>query len=173
MRRWWIVAISCLFMSLTMTGCPEEGAEGEAAAEGAEGAEGEKAEGEAAEGAEGEAPAEGEKAEGEAPAEGEKAEGDEEQKAEGEAAEGAEPAPEAAEAAGPKPTEEECKKACAHATGLSMAAMPDNATDDMKAAIEKVLSEGCPDSCVKLGTKAQVECYLAAKTAMDLAACPK
>ena len=162
MRIRMLILLACSLIALGFVGCKDEGAEGEEAttesAEGAdeapaEGAEGDKP-GEGAEGAEGDKPAEG--AEGDKPAEG---------------AEGAE-AGDKGEAKS-ELTEEQCKSACEHATKLSMSAMPENATEDMKAAIEKVLTEGCPANCVKAGTKAQVDCYLAAKTAMDLAACPK
>ena len=162
-----ILILSGLLLAATLVACPEEGAdEGslEPTSEGEEGAE----EGAADKAAEGEEGAADKAAEGEEGATDKAAEG-EAKAAEGEDGDPAAPG----EAAGPRPTAEECKKACAHATSLSMAAMPEKATDDMKAAIEKVLTEGCPDSCTKLGSKTQVECYLNAKTAMDLAACPK
>ena len=155
MRIWMVLLLTSSLMAVGSSGCKDEGAEGgEAAAESAEGGEAVAAEG-------GEKPAE----------EGEK---DEKPAAEGEGAEGDEPAEDGAAAEGKSDlTEEQCKNACEHATTLSMGAMPETATEDMKAAIEKVLSEGCPANCLKMGTKAQVDCYLAAKTAMDLAACPK
>ena len=153
MRIWIVLLVSCSLMALGSSGCKdEEGAE-EATTE---------------EGASAEAAPEAESAEGEKPAEADEAAP--------EAAEGAESGdkkPAEGEEAKSELTEEQCKSACEHATKLSMSAMPENATDDMKAAIEKVLTEGCPANCLKAGTKSQVDCYLAAKTAMDLAACPK
>ena len=70
----------------------------------------------------------------------------------------------------PQVTQAECDKACAHATKLSMASMPPDATPDMKAAIEKALQKSCPQDCLDKGTKALVECILGAKTGMELAA---
>ncbi len=70
----------------------------------------------------------------------------------------------------PQVSKEECEKACAHATKLSMASMPPDATPDMQAAIEKALKESCPRDCLANGTKALVECILGATNAMDLAA---
>lgn len=67
-------------------------------------------------------------------------------------------------------TKEECEKACAHATKLSMASMPPDATPEMRAAIEKALKESCPRDCLAKGTKALVECIMKAKSGMDLAA---
>ncbi len=74
---------------------------------------------------------------------------------------------------GPSATEEECKAACEHATKLSLASLPADATPEMKQAIEKALRENCPEDCKSKGTKAMVACIMAAKTGMDLAACPK
>ena len=145
MRIRMLILLASALIALGFVGCKDEGAEGEEAT---------------AEAAEGEAPADGDK-----PAEA----GDGDKPAE--AADGAE-AGDKAEAKS-ELTEEQCNSACEHATKLSMSAMPENATDDMKAAIQKVLTEGCPANCLKAGTKAQIDCYLAAKTAMDLAACPK
>ena len=70
----------------------------------------------------------------------------------------------------PQVTKEECDKACAHATKLSMASMPPDATPDMKAAIEKALTESCPKDCMAKGTKRLVECIMNAKSGMELAA---
>ena len=70
----------------------------------------------------------------------------------------------------PQVTKEECAKACAHATKLSMASMPPDATPDMKAAIEKALTESCPKDCLEKGTKKLIQCVLDAKNGMDLAA---
>lgn len=154
MRIWIVLLVTCSLMALGSSGCKDEEGTEEATTE---------------EGASTEAAPEGESAEGEKPAEAGEA-------AAPEAAEGAESGeekPAEGEEAKSDLTEEQCKSACEHATKLSMSAMPENATDDMKAAIEKVLTEGCPANCLKAGTKSQVDCYLAAKTAMDLAACPK
>ena len=67
----------------------------------------------------------------------------------------------------PEVTAEECAKACAHATKLSMASMPPDATPDMKAAIEKALNESCPKDCLAKGTKKLVACIMNA-VALDL-----
>ena len=70
----------------------------------------------------------------------------------------------------PEVTKEECDKACAHATKLTMASMPPDATPEMKAAIQKALVENCPKDCVASGTKARVACILKAKSGMEMAA---
>ena len=70
----------------------------------------------------------------------------------------------------PEVTQEECDKACAHATKLSMASMPPDATPEMKASIEKALTESCPKDCMAKGTKRLVACILEAKSGMELAA---
>jgi hypothetical protein len=70
----------------------------------------------------------------------------------------------------PEVTPEECATACAHATKLSMASMPPDATPDMKSAIEKALTESCPKDCLAKGTKKLVACILKAKSGMELAA---
>ncbi len=80
--------------------------------------------------------------------------------------------------AAPKPadarvSEAECDKACAHATALSMASMPPDATQEMRSAIKKALEDNCPKECLEKGSTVTVQCILAAKTGMDLAACPK
>ncbi|MDP6945505.1 MAG: hypothetical protein QF464_15255 [Myxococcota bacterium] len=70
----------------------------------------------------------------------------------------------------PEVTKEECDKACAHATKLTMASMPPDATPEMKAAIQKALVESCPKDCIASGTKARVACILKAKSGMEMAA---
>ena len=70
----------------------------------------------------------------------------------------------------PELTKEECDKACAHATKLSMDSMPPDTTPKMQAAIRKALEESCPKDCVASGTKARLACILKAKTAMEMAA---
>ncbi len=70
----------------------------------------------------------------------------------------------------PDVTKADCDKACAHATKLSMASMPPDATPEMRAAIEKALTESCPKDCMAKGTKKLVSCILAAKNGMELAA---
>lgn len=73
----------------------------------------------------------------------------------------------------PEVTPEECAKACAKASELSLKSLPPEATDEMKKIIAQALDSQCPGKCLKHGTKAKIACVLAAKTAMDLAACPK
>ena len=97
----------------------------------------------------------------------EKAEGDE-KKAEAKAED--EPA---AEDVKPKVSEEECKAACAHITTMTMASLPAETKEEAQAKIAEALKERCPIDCLKHGTPESMKCVMAAKTAVDLAACPK
>jgi len=150
------VLLLTVVMVFTAPACSEEEAPTDAAAteEGAE----EKAEGD-------EKKAEGDekKAEGDE----KKAEGDE-KKAEAKAED--EPA---AEDVKPKVSEEECKAACAHITTMTMASLPAETKEEAQAKIAEALKERCPIDCLKHGTPESMKCVMAAKTAVDLAACPK
>ena len=81
--------------------------------------------------------------------------------------------PDAPQKQAPQLSADECSKACAHATALSMKSLPPDANEETRAAIKKALDEKCPEQCREKGTKAMVQCILAAKSGMDLAACPK
>ena len=143
------VLLLTVVMVFTAPACSEEEAPTDAAAteEGAE----EKAEGDE------------KKAEGDE----KKAEGDE-KKAEAKAED--EPA---AEDVKPKVSEEECKAACAHITTMTMASLPAETKEEAQAKIAEALKERCPIDCLKHGTPESMKCVMAAKTAVDLAACPK
>ena len=96
-----------------------------------------------------------------------KAEGDDEK-------DGAKPADEpAAQEAKPKVSEEDCKAACGHITTLTMSSLPAETKDEAKVKITAALQERCPVDCLKHGTPESMKCVMAAKTAVDLAACPK
>ena len=99
---------------------------------------------------------------------GEKAEEGDEKKAEGEP----EGEPAAADVK-PKVSEEECKAACAHITTMTMSSLPAETKEEAKAKISEALKERCPADCLKHGTPESMKCVMAAKTAADLAACPK
>ena len=159
------VLLLTLAMAITAPACSEEEAPASEAATPAEGEE---------------KPAEGEekKAEGEE----KKAEGDDkeappsdEKKDEGEAktADGDAPTEPAAEPVKPKVSEEECKAACEHITTLTMSSLPAETKEEAKAKIGQALKERCPPDCLKHGTPESMKCVMAAKTAVDLAACPK
>jgi hypothetical protein len=161
-----LIFVTLLTLSLALTGpacSEEEGAEEGAAAaeEGAEGAE--KPADEKAEGEEGEKSAD-EKA-GDEKAEGDKP-GDEKAAA---APEGDAPAAESK----PLVSEDECKAACAHITTLTMASLPAETKEEAKAKIKEALGERCPIDCLKHGTPEAIKCATVAKTAIDLASCPK
>jgi hypothetical protein len=81
--------------------------------------------------------------------------------------------PDAPQKQEPQLSADECQKACAHATALSMKSLPPDANEETRTAIKKALDEKCPQQCREKGTKAMVQCILAAKSGMDLAACPK
>ena len=137
------VLLLTLFMVFTAPACSEEEAPAESAAT-EEG--GEKAE-------------EGDE---------KKAEEGDEKKAEGEP----EGEPAVADAK-PKVSEEECKAACAHITTMTMSSLPAETKEEAKAKISEALKERCPADCLKHGTPESMKCVMAAKTAADLAACPK
>ncbi len=145
------VLLLTLFMVFTAPACSEEEAPAESAAT-EEG--GEKAE----EGDEKKAEEGDEK----------KAEEGDEKKAEGEP----EGEPAVADAK-PKVSEEECKAACAHITTMTMSSLPAETKEEAKAKISEALKERCPADCLKHGTPESMKCVMAAKTAADLAACPK
>ena len=152
------VLLLTLAMAITAPACSEEEAPASEAATPAEGEE-KPAEGE-------EKPAEG--ADKEAPPSDEK-------KDEGEAntAAGDAPTEPAAEPVKPKVSEEECKAACEHITTLTMSSLPAETKEEAKAKIGQALKERCPSDCLKHGTPESMKCVMAAKTAVDLAACPK
>jgi hypothetical protein len=79
----------------------------------------------------------------------------------------------AAEEAKPKVSDEECKAACGHITTLTMDSLPAETKDEAKVKIAEALKERCPIDCLKHGTPEAMKCVMAAKTAVDLAACPK
>ena len=153
------VLLLTLFMVFTAPACSEEEAPAESAAteEGGEKAE-EGDEKKAEEGDEKKAEEGDEK----------KAEEGDEKKAEGEP----EGEPAVADAK-PKVSEEECKAACAHITTMTMSSLPAETKEEAKAKISEALKERCPADCLKHGTPESMKCVMAAKTAADLAACPK
>ncbi|MGM0575465.1 MAG: hypothetical protein ACQEXJ_07015 [Myxococcota bacterium] len=77
----------------------------------------------------------------------------------------------------PEPTGEldaaTCKRVCDHATTLTMKSLPADAGAEMKAEIDKALRESCPRDCLEEGTQAMADCIMAARTALELASCPK
>ena len=154
------VLLLTLFMVFTAPACSEEEAPTDEAAATEEGAE-EKAEGE-------EKNDEGdEKKADEAAAKA----GDGADKAEGEAKPADDPAN--APVVDPKVSEDECSAACGHITTLTMSSLPAETKDEAKAKIAEALKERCPLDCLKHGTPESMKCVMAAKTAADLAACPK
>ena len=54
-----------------------------------------------------------------------------------------------------------------------MGSLPAETKDEAKAKIKEALGERCPIDCLKHGTPESMKCALAAKTALDLANCPK
>ena len=73
----------------------------------------------------------------------------------------------------PLVSEDECKAACAHITTLTMASLPAETKEEAKAKIKEALGERCPIDCLKHGTPEAIKCATVAKTALDLANCPK
>ena len=161
------VLLLTLFMVFTAPACSEEEApaDGAATEEGAEKAE-EGDEKKAEEGDEKKAD-EGDDKKAEEGDEKKAEEGDE-KKAEGEP----EGEPAAADVK-PKVSEEECKAACAHITTMTMSSLPAETKEEAKAKISEALKERCPADCLKHGTPESMKCVMAAKSAADLAACPK
>ncbi len=159
------VLLLTLFMVFTAPACSEEEAPADEAAATEEGAE-EQAEGEEKNDEGGEKKADETAAKA----------GDGEEKAEGEAKKDeAKPADDPANApvANPKVSEDECSAACGHITTLTMSSLPAETKDEAKAKIAEALKERCPVDCLKHGTPESMKCVMAAKTAADLAACPK
>ncbi|MEZ4266669.1 MAG: hypothetical protein R3F39_09850 [Myxococcota bacterium] len=68
---------------------------------------------------------------------------------------------------------EECASLCEYANKLTMAAIPEDAKPEAKAAIQKTLEETCPRDCLAKGTKEIAECIRESKSAWDLASCPQ
>lgn len=68
---------------------------------------------------------------------------------------------------------EECASLCEYANKLTMAAIPEDAKPEAKAAIQKTLEETCPRDCLAKGTKEIAECIRESHSAWDLASCPQ
>lgn len=73
---------------------------------------------------------------------------------------------------GPKPSEDLCAKACAHALKLSLAELPKDARPGVRKSLERALKADCPQQCRERATPASATCVLHAKTARALADCP-
>jgi hypothetical protein len=65
-----------------------------------------------------------------------------------------------------------CEKACANVLAISLAEMK-TTPPKVRTAIEKRVKSDCPKQCQQHGTLASVDCLSKAKTASELAACPR
>lgn len=70
-------------------------------------------------------------------------------------------------------TADACRAACQNALRLTLAELPDAASVRMREEITRTLEADCPTRCVAKGSVASVRCIAAAKTALELAACPR
>lgn len=68
---------------------------------------------------------------------------------------------------------DECAAACKNALTVTLAAIPEDAKPSLKKELELKLQNECPGRCEKFATKASVACITTAKTAKELALCPK
>jgi len=73
---------------------------------------------------------------------------------------------------GPRPAEELCAKACAHALKLSLGELPKDARPGVRESLKRALERDCPRQCRERATPASAACVLQAKTARELADCP-
>lgn len=70
-------------------------------------------------------------------------------------------------------TRQVCEAACQNALNLTLGELDPGTATAMRAEIEKALVEKCPTQCVERGSLSAVQCVAAAKTALELAACPR
>jgi len=66
-----------------------------------------------------------------------------------------------------------CKAACQNALHVTLAELPVETTEVMRAELVRVLETTCPSQCVARGSLASVRCVAQARTALELAACPR
>ena len=66
-----------------------------------------------------------------------------------------------------------CKAACDNALRVTLAELPAETTGGMRGEITRALETTCPERCTARGSPMSVRCVAEAKTALELAACPR
>jgi len=70
-------------------------------------------------------------------------------------------------------TDETCRAACQNALRLTLGELPEATSVKMREEIARVMDDECPKRCLERGSLASVRCIADAKTALELAACPR
>lgn len=70
-------------------------------------------------------------------------------------------------------TREVCASACQNALRVTLGELAADTSAAMRAEIERALKDDCPAQCLARGSLASVTCVAQARTALELAACPR
>ena len=70
-------------------------------------------------------------------------------------------------------SEASCKAACQNALRVTLAELPADSAAAMRGEITRALEDTCPSQCVAKGSIDSVRCVAEARTALELAACPR
>lgn len=66
-----------------------------------------------------------------------------------------------------------CREACANAHRLVLAELPVDTAKAMRDEVERALQRECPGRCLQRASIESARCFVGAKSALELAACPQ
>ncbi len=66
-----------------------------------------------------------------------------------------------------------CREACANASRLVLAELPVDSAQAMRDEVERALERECPGRCLQRASVESARCFVGAKSALELAACPQ